>query len=287
MTDYPMKLGPVYKDTLWGGYRLSENYKLQRTRAAEAWLFATRPNGINLIRNGEMKGQLIASYPAVGWRCPILVKLIDAGDCLSIQVHPDKTEMWVVLECDPGSTLFYGLKGEYEEKSFREALGNGTVESLLNKVPVHPGDVFFVPPGLVHSIGKGILVAEIQQNSDETYRLYDYGRLYHGKPRYLKVEAGLEVLKNFSAEEIDALRFERGRGDENTLANCSHFRVDRLKVDGTAVISAGDPFSSVICIDGSGTIGGEVIEWGNSYLLPHGCGDVVLEGKLEVLITTR
>lgn len=281
-----MKLSAVCKDIIWGGRKLSESFHKPEGKIAEAWELTVHPDGINAIENGPLVGKLLSDYLCSDKDFPVMIKLIDACDRLSIQVHPVKTEMWVILDCEPGATLVYGLKERFDEKAFREALNKGTVEELLNYVPVHPGDVFFIPQGLVHAIGKGILIAEIQQNSNVTYRVYDYNRLQNGKPRELHVDQAMQVIRDFTPEQINALRYEKGRGDENTLACCPLFRVDRLTVNGEAVIPEKAPFSSVICVDGEGVIGEETFVKGDSFFLPEGCGDVKVSGNAELLITT-
>ena len=198
-----------------------------------------------------------------------------------------KTEMWYIVEAEEGASLVYGLKESFDETTFRQALAKGTVEELLNYVPVHKGDVFFIPQGLVHAIGKGILIAEIQENSNVTYRVYDYGRLQNGKPRELHVEEAIGTVKDFTPEGIDALRYSEGKDSEATIAHCPLFRVDRHLVNGTMMLSAEEDFLSVICLDGEGSIGGEPIRKGDSYFLPKGISAVCLEGHLEILITTR
>lgn len=282
----PMKLKAVCKDIIWGGYKLGKAFHKPEGKIAEAWELTVHPEGINEIENGAYAGRNLADYLGSKENFPVMIKLIDACDRLSIQVHPVKTEMWVILDCEPGATLVYGLKDKFDEKAFRAALDNGTVEDLLNYVPVFPGDVFFIPQGLVHAIGKGILIAEIQMNSNVTYRVYDYNRLQNGKPRELHVDQAMSVIRDFTPEEIDALRFSRGDGGKETIANCPYFRVDRLDLNGSAMIPESAPFTSVVCVEGEGTIGGEKIVKGDSFYLPQGCGDVPVEGSMELLITT-
>ena len=286
MNAYPMKLEAVCKDILWGGEQLGKKFHKPAGRIAEAWELTVHPEGVNRIENGENKGKTLAEYLGSAENFPVMIKLIDAQDRLSIQVHPVKTEMWVILDCEPGAKLVYGLKEKFSEATFRAALENGTVEELLNFVPVRPGDVFFIPQGLVHAIGAGILIAEIQENSNVTYRVYDYGRLQNGKPRELHVEQAMRTIRDFTPEQIEAARYSCGRGGENTLANCPLFRVDRLTVNGATEIPAADPFTAVVCTEGEGTLGGEKIRQGDSFFLPKDCGTVKVTGRLELLLTT-
>ncbi len=286
MQAYPMKLNAVLKDIIWGGTKLGKEFHKPEGKIAEAWELAVHPEGINTIENGPLAGKKLSEFLGSEEDFPVMIKLIDACDRLSIQVHPVKTEMWVILDCKPGAKLVYGLKDPFDEKIFRKALAEHTTEDLLNFVSVHPGDVFFIPQGLVHAIGNGILIAEIQQNSNVTYRVYDYDRLQNGKPRELHVDQAMNVIRDFSQNEIEALRYEKGKPGPNTLANCSLFRVDRLSVQGKGQIKATSPFTSVICISGEGTIGSEQIRKGDSFFLPDLCGNVSLNGTMELLITT-
>ncbi|MBR5739531.1 MAG: ROK family protein [Lachnospiraceae bacterium] len=282
---YPMKLGAVLKDILWGGTKLGERYHKPAGKIAEAWELSVHPEGTSTVENGIFAGQSLSSVLG-STDFPVMIKLIDAEDRLSIQVHPKKTEMWVILEAKPGAALVYGLKKPFDEETFRKALADGTVEELLNFVPVRPGDVFFIPQGLVHAIGAGILIAEIQENSNVTYRVYDYGRIKDGKPRELHVEAAMKTIRDFTEEEIRAKRFETGPEGPKTLADCPYFKVDRVSVDGLYEIPAHPGFTSVVCIRGEGTIGSEAIEQGDSFYLPEGLGAVGLKGRMEVLLTT-
>ena len=286
MKAYPLKLAAVCKNIIWGGEKLGKEFHKPRGKIAEAWELTVHPEGINVIENGDLAGKKLSDYLGSEENFPVMIKLIDACDRLSIQVHPVKTEMWVILDCEPGATLVYGLKEKFDEAAFRAALENGTVEELLQFVPVRPGDVFFIPQGLVHAIGKGILIGEIQQNSNVTYRVYDYNRLQNGKPRELHVDQAMRVIRDFTPEEIEALRYEKGRGNDNTLANCPLFRVDQLTVDGSAALPDASPFTSVICVEGEGTLSGEKIVKGDSFFLPYGCGETVLTGNMKLLITT-
>ena len=213
-----MKLHPVYKDIIWGGDRLVREYGKTDggPKIAESWELAVHKEGVCTIANGEYAGMKLNEYLGSD-DFPTLIKLIDACDNLSIQVHPAKTEMWYIVEAEEGAQLVYGLKGRFDEKTFRKALAEGTVEQLLRYVPVHKGDIFFIPTGLVHAIGKGILIAEIQQNSNITYRVYDYNRLQNGKPRELHVEQAISVIRDFTEEDIRAARFSVRQPDGDSL----------------------------------------------------------------------
>ena len=216
---YPMTFQPVYKDIVWGGSRLRD--RLGRAdapaRCAESWEIADRPDGISIIRNGSLSGralgELIAPFGAAllgreakSDRFPLLCKIIDARERLSLQVHPDemtarhfggepKTEMWVVLDAAPGATIHAGLKAGMTLETVKSALRNGSLADALISFPVKSGDAIFIPAGRVHAIGEGCLIFEVQQNSNTTYRLFDWDRIgSDGKPRDLHVEQALASI---------------------------------------------------------------------------------------------
>ena len=214
----PFYLKAPVKDYIWGGTRLRELFgKEGGDRLAESWELSCHPDGECYIMGGEFDGMKLSDFvnehpEAVGSgfksgdSFPVLVKLIDAKNDLSVQVHPNdeyahkyendngKTEMWYVIDAAPDSELIYGFNEELSKEDFRKAIENNTLMEKLRRVPVKQGDVFFIEPGTLHAIGKGILIAEIQQSSNVTYRVYDYGRLgADGKPRPLHIEKALEV----------------------------------------------------------------------------------------------
>ena len=227
----PLRLKPCLRSYLWGGTRLREEYhKTGAGIIAESWELSVRSDGPTLIGSGAHCGESLADIlcaaPAgmAGTRCgiapfPLLIKLIDAQKDLSVQVHPSdasacrekgeqgKTEMWYVVDCEPESTLFLGFSRAVTPDELRQRAQDGTICEVLNRVSVCPGDVFFVRPGTVHAIGAGILVAEIQQNSDTTFRVYDYNRLgADGKPRQLHLERAIEVMNCAPAQRPCLLR---------------------------------------------------------------------------------
>lgn len=283
---YPLKLESVNKDIIWGGTALGEKYNKPTGKIAEAWELAVHPEGICRIENGEYSGMLLSDYLG-SEKFPIMIKLIDACDRLSIQVHPAKTEMWYIVEAKPGAELVYGLKDSFDEKKFRAALDNGTVTELLNYVPVKPGDVFFIPQGLVHAIGAGILIAEIQENSNVTYRVYDYGRLKDGVPRELHVDQAMKTVRDFTQEEIEAQQFSEGPKEPGVLADCRYFRTEVAEVDGSLVHHAAPGFVSVICLEGEGDIDGEKFVKGDSYFIPSGYGSFTVSGSCRVIFTAE
>lgn len=297
LSKYPLRLDPVRKQIIWGGRKLIDNYGIpfDGDNLAEAWVLTVHPEGNNTILNGEYAGMTLGGYLGVDAATTdfrIMIKLIDACDKLSIQVHPVKTEMWYIVDAEPGAKLVYGLKEKFDEARFREALASGTVEELLNYVPVKPGDVFFIPQGLVHAIGAGILIAEIQQNSNITYRVYDYNRRQKdGSLRQLHVDEAMGVIRDFTQEQIDAIRLgvpcERG---DSLLASCDLFRVNKYNVSGTLKYKGEkDEFANVLCIGGSGTLAAygitEKLAPGCSYFIPKNFGTLEISGNAAVIVT--
>ena len=311
----PIKLKSVCKEIIWGGNRLKNEYNkiADLNNIAESWELTVRDDGMNVIDGGEFDGLTMSEYIEKNGfsvvtnkeldRFPLLIKFIDAEDNLSIQVHPDdvygmktanslgKTEMWYVIDAKPGAKLVYGLKESCTIDMLKNAIENNNVEEMLNYVPVKKGDVFFIPSGLVHAIGAGILLAEIQQNSNITYRVYDYNRLgKDGKPRELHVQDALNVIVNRTEEEIEKIRFSTNVKNENSLASCEYFKVDKFNICGACEFSANaESFNSILCLDGNGNIeyNGTVfpIIKGDSYYIPANLGQYTVSGNLEIIIS--
>lgn len=276
------RLKPVKKQIIWGGHRLSEEFGIGRNCIAEAWVLAVHSEGVNRVESlhGDLS-KIVGTEPF-----PVMIKLIDAADSLSVQVHPVKTEMWYVVDCEEGASLVYGLKDRFDKKAMRKALNEGRVRELLNYVPVHRGDVFFIPQGLVHAIGAGILIAEIQQNSNVTYRLYDYGRLQNGKPRQLHIDESMSVIRDFTDKEINARRYSLGRISEDCIANCEFFTAFRKTVNGEIrLTSEKKRFVSVVILDGEGKIGHFTFKKGESYLMNGSTAATLRSDNAEIIVT--
>lgn len=312
---YPLYLTPVSKDILWGGHKLKDAYNKTAPfeKLAESWELTVRTDGMNVIANGPYAGMSLGEYlqmagstavsSKVTDRFPLLIKFIDAADRLSIQVHPDdeyslreenelgKTEMWYIVEAEPGSKLVYGLREGVTKEDFADAVRDGRVQETLRFVDVHAGEVYFIPAGQIHAIGAGILIAEIQQNSNVTYRVYDYDRRgADGSLRPLHTKKALDVVQIRTEEEIRSLRFSDASGDPSEIAACAFFRVRKLTLsDVPQVLTAEDSFLSLLCIDGDGTIhlGSTAypIRKGDSYFIPRGCASVTLTGNATLLIS--
>ena len=312
-----LKLKPVFKDYIWGGTRLADDYGFQTgfDKTAEGWMLACHKDGMNTVDGGMYDGmpldeviKAVGSEELAGKNClrfpyfPVLIKLIDAYDNLSVQVHPDddyagrvenefgKTEMWYVLDAADGAELIYGFKEAITKEAFRQSIENGTLLDRLNRVKVKKGDRFFIEAGTVHAIGKGALIAEIQQNSNCTYRVYDYGRIgKDGKPRELHIDKAVDVAVTAPPQYSTAPEGSEEQHNGYTcqrLTSCSLFTVDRYAVSDTLTLTADkDSFQHLLLLDGSGSINGRSARKGDSYLVPAGYGRYSITGPLEFLLT--
>ncbi len=301
MTKYPMKLVPYLRPMIWGGSTIKEKYNKETDSDSigESWELTCRDEAQSVIANGEYAGQKLCDVLSCGYDFPLLIKFIDANDRLSVQVHPDdditdengtplgKTEMWYIIDCDKDSHIIYGLEDGLTLEDYEKNVRNGEFSVGMKKVYVKPGDCYFIPAGQVHAIGKGILLAEIQQNSDTTYRLYDYGRLdKEGNPRELHVDKALSVIRAYTDSDIEAIRYSEGT-QENCLANCSKFKCDKFILEGNSVtLKADSVFKSFVFIEGEGYISynGERFPavGGDTYYIPEGL-TVEVSGNLTFL----
>ncbi len=310
-----LKLTAPCKDYLWGGNRLREEYgKVSSAdKIAESWELSCHKDGESVIANGKDAGKTLTQYVAenkasLGTNCgrfeyfPILIKLIDAKDNLSVQVHPDndyamrvegeygKTEMWYIVDCNEDAKLIYGFEKEISREEFAKRIAENTLLEVTNNVPVHKGDVFFIEAGTLHAIGSGILIAEIQQNSNTTYRVYDYGRVgVDGKPRQLHVEKAVEVTElcppKYDTKPEGVAESIIG-GEKTLLRSCEYFNVNKIKCDGTVSLTADNKsFNSILVLDGEGTIGGIQAKKGDSFFIPADFGKYELSGNMEVIVT--
>ncbi len=311
------KLKPAFKDYIWGGTRLRDDFGKQcdMEKIAESWELSCHKDGESTIDGGEADGltlsQLIETQGKgiLGSDCekfedfPILIKLIDAKDNLSVQVHPDneyakrvegeygKTEMWYVVDCDEGATLLYGFKKEISKDEFARRIENNTLLEVTNAVPVKKGDVFFIRAGTLHAIGKGILIAEIQQNSNTTYRIYDYGRVgKDGKPRELHVEKAKDVTALRPAQPYPETPTEQKSGyTQKLLSKCEYFTTYALDIDSRAALEADEKsFVSLLVLEGEGSIIAEdskSFKKGDSFFITAGTGKFAVEGKCRAILT--
>lgn len=313
---YPLKLKAPIKDYLWGGNRLKTEYGFETTaeKAAEAWVLSCHKDGESVIENGEMSGKTLSEAlniwgdDAIGVNAekfpyfPLLIKLIDAKDKLSVQVHPEdeyalknegefgKTEAWYVVDCDEGASLIYGFSKEIDKEEFRRRIEDNTLLEVCNIVPVKKGDVFFISAGTLHAIGEGILIAEVQQNSNTTYRVSDYGRLgADGKPRPLHIEKALDVTVTARPTApygaVGEVK-EYAYGVERRLAKCDLFDMSAIKLAGEVEILEKESFLSLLVLSGeikicfdNGSLKGKK---GDSFFIPAGI-KVTVSGEAEIL----
>lgn len=320
----PLFLTPAGKDYLWGGSRLNDEFSkdIPLSPLAETWECSTHPDGESRVASGIFAGQtlrqVLRAHPDwLGARCansggelPILIKFIDAKRDLSVQVHPDdafaaahehgqkgKSEMWYVLDAERGARLVYGLHRDTEEAVLRQAIAGGTLERYLRYVPVETDDVFFLEAGTIHAIGAGCLIAEIQQNSNLTYRLYDYDRVdKNGQKRPLHIEKALAAA-HLSAnatprQPLRVLKYHPGCATE-LLCRCRYFQVERLllnteRIRSRAPIAADElSFQVLLCVNGCGAVsyGGQTRDFfkGDCIFLPAGCA-LTLHGRAQFLL---
>ena len=314
------KLSPAFKDYLWGGTKLRDVYgkNCNYDKVAESWELSTHNAGQSVIAEGEYAGLTLSEYiekcgkGILGKNCerfsefPVLIKFIDAKEPLSVQVHPSdeyalrvegeygKTEMWYVVASDPGASLYFGVNKELTKEEFKQHIEDNTLTDVLYKADVKPGDVFFIQSGTIHAIGAGILICEIQQNSNTTYRVYDYGRRgADGKLRELHVEKAIDVstlIPSDTADKQSAPEIIPG-GTKTALASCEYFTTEKFEVDGTVEITVDESsFASLVITEGEGKVIGaenEVIcKAADSLFVPAGTGKVQITGKCIVVKTT-
>ena len=307
----PLKLGMITKKIIWGGERLAREYGkgTPGEKIAESWELTDRADGVNTIVGGTFDGMLLSEYLNAhkdevkkGWdgeRFPLLIKLIDAEADLSIQVHPDdeyaaehttdlgKTEMWYIADAAPDARIIYGLKKKYSAAEVRAAIENGTLEELMNYVPVKKGETYFIPSGMVHAICRGILIAEIQQNSNITYRVYDYNRRgADGKLRELHVDDALAVINKI--EDPSAVRADANE-ELGIIAKCGYFTVYHFEKAFT-MNATEDSFVHLLCLGGNAVItwnGGEMnIQKGESVYVPAGFGEFAVSEGADIVVST-
>ena len=320
-----LTLKPSVKSTIWGGRKLMDEYGFVpddpcADNAAEAWVLSGHKDGPSYVRGGMFSGMTlneairVAGRQVLGTHCegipgfPILIKLIDACDKLSLQVHPGdeyarrvenengKTEAWYVLEAKPGATLLYGVNREMTREEFAADIRSNTVLNDVNAVKVKAGDVVFIPSGMLHAIGEGIFLAEVQQSSNTTYRVYDYDRRdKKGNPRELHIEKATDVA-DLSVTEVNfspkGEPVETEGAKKTLLTDCRFFSMTSVSVDGTYEDAAGaESFVSLLVLSGSGEIEGKKktipLNKGCSVFIPAGYGSFRVSGKRMKLLETR
>ncbi len=313
----PLKLRPCYKEYLWGGERLKREFNKADAPAvtAESWELACHPDGMSEVENGPYAGRTLAQLGELdrpgfwGSACksadfPILVKLIDAHRDLSVQVHPSdgtakggergKAEMWYIVDAEPQACLYLGFSQKLTREEFLRRAEDGTILEVLNRVPVSRGDVFYILPGTVHAVGAGLLMAEVQQNSNTTFRVYDYGRRdQNGATRPLHIERAAEAadLRPIVPEECRANSTVTFPGFTMTeMFSCEYFRAYRLDVSGRVRLRCdGRNFQHLLCVEGEGAIKVNARSYpfqrGESYFLPAALGEYIIEGQGRLLLS--
>jgi len=312
---YPLKFEPLYKDYIWGGRKLESLGKtLPKNIVAESWEIASHPDGTGIVSNGEYKGQPLnklvikhgsellgsAIYKDKNTKFPLLIKLIDANRDLSVQVHPNddyafihengelgKNEMWYVVDTDPSAKLVSGIKDGITKQDFQTAVKNGTIADCLNFIEVFPGDCINVPAGLVHAIGAGCLICEIQQNSNTTYRVYDYNRTdAAGNTRPLHIKKALDVI-DFDAGEGGrtlGLTVTKNCLEKTFLVANKYFAVEKIAMTGTITEDTySERFHCYTVLNGTITINNEVVETGHSCLIPASAGAYTISGTATII----
>lgn len=301
---YPLKFEDIFKTVVWGGEKIApfKGVQTEQHNIGESWELSGVKGNESVVANGPLAGHTITElacqykeallgkkvYETTGTEFPLLIKFIDARDDLSVQVHPDdtlagkrhngskgKTEMWYVVQADEGAHLMAGLSRQTTPQEYESKVNDNTVTEILKDYKVREGDTFFIPAGRVHSIGKGCFIAEIQQTSDITYRIYDFGRLgLDGKPRELHTELAKDAI-DYTVLDDYRTHYPQVTDSENTLVSCKYFTTSLfdLSQSVTKDIASLDSFLIAICIDGQGTISdghGNTIQIrkGETILLP-------------------
>lgn len=309
MTDELIFLEPVFKEMIWGGNKLRTDFgfDIPGEQTGECWAIAAHPNGDSTVKNGQYKGMHLSELwdkhreifgNIEGEQFPLLIKIIDAKQDLSIQVHPDdeyarvhengalgKTECWYILGCDENASIVIGHNARSKDE-LKDMILGGRWSEFIREIPVHKGDFFQINPGCLHAIKGGTMILETQQNSDVTYRVYDYDRLQNGKPRQLHVQQSIDVIKTPFEEAVttrsvtlsDAMTTE-------ILVKCPYYTVEKKDINGECCFEQTHPFMNATVIDGNGKIDGTEIKKGDSFIIPCGYGNVSLDGKMSMIIS--
>lgn len=321
MISYPLKFEPILKSLVWGGEKIApfKNIETDQHNIGESWELSGVRGNESVVANGEYRGRTIADlvkefkgelvgksvYAGTGDEFPLLIKFIDAKQDLSIQVHPDdrlaaerhngskgKTEMWYVVSADKDAHLMSGLSREITPEEYAAKVNDNTITEVLHDYKVSAGDVFFLPAGRIHSIGAGSFIAEIQQTSDITYRIYDFGRLgLDGKPRELHTELAKDAI-DYTVLPDYRTEYQKVADRENLLVKCRYFTTSLLETDKeySKDLSDTDSFLILICTAGNGTIQtaegfSENIRQGETVLIPASSDGVKIipDGKISLL----
>ena len=291
------KLFPECKDYIWGGTQLKTKYGKQtdKTPCAESWELSFHKDGLTRLENGKTLaekvtkkdlGENVKNFPFF----PVLIKFIDAKDNLSVQVHPSdeyalkhensfgKTEMWYIVEAEENAGIYLGFNRNVTKEEYQTAIKEKHLTELLNFYEVKAGECYFIPSGTIHAIGKGCLICEIQQNSNLTYRVYDYGRKdKNGNERELHIDKALKVT---NLEKFEPITFN------DYLGKCEYFTVHKYEIDGTLQLTSDEKsFHCITCVRGNGYIENIEIHQGDSFFVPANYGTYRLDGNMEIILT--
>ncbi len=299
-----LRMQPIFQEKLWGGNRLDTvfHYRIPSDHTGECWAISGHPGGDTpIVGMDKTLGQLwkeerrlFGNLP--GDIFPLLIKIIDARDDLSIQVHPDdayaavhengslgKTECWYVLDCDPDATIIIGHNAASREE-MAQMVEQNRWQELLREVPIHKGDFFQIDPGCLHAIKGGTLILETQQSSDVTYRFYDYGRLENGKPRQLHIAQSLDVTKApFVPSTPSQETYAQGDAQVTHLVTCPYYSVYRVCLEGKAQWNWDKPFVNVSILSGEGALDGVPVKKGDHLVLTANYGEMTMEGAMELI----
>lgn len=319
---YPLKFKPRLKERIWGGSVLIDKKGKAAGRVdsskkyGESWDLSCVQGDISSVASGALKGNNLAElievymgdlvgekiFEEYGLEFPLLIKTLDCNDVLSVQVHPDdelaaerhdslgKTEMWYITSCEEGAAIYIGFNREITREEYLEAVSNGSLTNLLNRIEVKAGDAFFIPAGLVHALGKGVQVVEIQQTSDVTYRIYDWDRVdSEGKSRELHTALAVDAIDFTMRTEDSICKYEPKVNDAVEVAKCKYFTTNMLKVEGDVVrdYASLDSFVILMCVGGEAEIDADgktgKMSDGDVVLLPAEFNEVSIKGCATLL----
>lgn len=311
MMQEPMFLKPVFQEKIWGGSRLKSvfGFDIPNDKIGEDWAISAHPHGVSVVENGEFKGQKLDDL----WKehkelfghptepvFPLLIKILDAEDELSVQVHPDdaygmkhegelgKTECWYIIDAEPGAEIIYGHHAKTREE-LAEMIKEGRWDDLLKKVPVKKGDFFYVPSGTIHAIGKGIMILETQQSSDTTYRVYDYDRKdASGQKRELHIQQSIDVTTvPVKTPELQIKEVRKGQSSIVTYLETVFFNVYEWDIKGITSFKKQAPYTLATVIDGAGELIVDnqtyLLEKGTSFILPNEINEWTVQGELTII----
>lgn len=311
MMQEPIFLKPVFQKKIWGGSRLKSvfGFDIPNDKIGEDWAISAHPHGVSVVENGEFKGQKLDDlwkehkelfgYPTEPV-FPLLIKILDAEDELSVQVHPDdaygmkhegelgKTECWYIIDAEPGAEIIYGHHAKTREE-LAEMIKEGRWDDLLKKVPVKKGDFFYVPSGTIHAIGKGIMILETQQSSDTTYRVYDYDRKdASGQKRELHIQQSIDVTTvPAKTPELQIKEVRKGQSSIVTYLETEFFNVYEWDIKGITSFKKQAPYTLATVIDGAGELIVDnqtyLLEKGTSFILPNEINEWTVQGELTII----